>query len=86
MHSETLRDNLSEQSLKVASEALGYLEEALPDASVKDLIAAYTAATRVYKEIESLKPEVVEEKSVDPLTGYNVRLADMVSKLASNHR
>lgn len=86
MHKKDLRDDISEKSLLLASEALDQLMSALQDASIKDLVSAYATASRVYKEIESTKPEVVSEPVSDPLSRYQGKLDEMVRKLASNNR
>ena len=47
------KEFLATESLKVANDALGYLQDVLPDCSARDLVAIFNSAVKTHRDIVS---------------------------------
>lgn len=45
------KEALAGDALKVATEALGYIEDALPDAGIRDLINIFNSAIKTHRDL-----------------------------------
>jgi hypothetical protein len=45
------KEALAGDALKVATEALGYIEDALPDAGIRDLIQIFNSAIKSHRDL-----------------------------------
>ena len=81
-----VKECLAQDTLKVANEALGYIEDALPDAGIRDLITIFNSAIKTHRElcsdiVELSAPKESEgEKSL--AKEYNGKVDDLLKKLA----
>ena len=48
-----LKEGLANDSLKVAQEALGYMEDQLPECNVRDLVAVFNSAMKTHRDLMS---------------------------------
>ena len=62
---DILRDKefLATESLKVANEALGYLQDTLPECSARDLVAIFNSAVKTHRDIVSDIVSLTEQES-----------------------
>ena len=47
------KEFLAAEALKVANESLGYIQDALPEASIRDLVSIFNAAVKTHRDIVS---------------------------------
>ena len=45
------KEHLAGDALKVATQALGYIEDALPDAGIRDLIQIFNSAIKTHRDL-----------------------------------
>jgi hypothetical protein len=57
------KEFLATESLKVANEALGYLQDTLPECSARDLVAIFNAAVKTHRDIVSDIVALTEQES-----------------------
>jgi len=59
------KEFLAAEALKVANESLGFIQDALPEASIRDLVAIFNAAVKTHRDIVSdiVSLTAVESKS-----------------------
>ena len=57
------KEFLATESLKVANEALGYLQDTLPECSARDLVAIFNAAVKTHRDIVSDIVSLTEQES-----------------------
>ena len=46
-----IKEGLAQEALQVANEALGYLQDALPDAGIRDLISIFNSAIKTHRDL-----------------------------------
>ena len=82
------KENLAKDALKVATEALGYIEDALPDAGVRDLITIFNSAIKTHRDLVSdivdLTTPKESDKEKDLAREYSSKVDDMISKFTNS--
>jgi len=79
-----LKEALAQDTLKVAQEALGYLEDQLPECSTRDLVSIFNSAMKVHREILSdiVTMSEVETKGEQELAKeYGGKVDELLKKL-----
>jgi hypothetical protein len=81
----TQKEYLATEALKVANEALGYLQDQLPECSTRDLVSIFNSAVKTHRDIVS---DIValtasdESKSEQELAKeYTSKVDDLLNKL-----
>ena len=59
------KEFLAAESLKVANEALGYLQDQLPECSTRDLVSIFNSAVKTHRDIVSDIVSLSEIESKD---------------------
>ncbi len=80
------KEALAADTLKVANEALGYIEDALPDAGIRDLINIFNSAIKTHRDlvgdiVELTAPEKESEK--DLAKEYNGKVDELMKKFTA---
>jgi phosphate uptake regulator len=78
------KEFLATESLKVANEALGYLQDALPECSARDLVAIFNSAVKTHRDIVSDIVSLTEQdsKSEQELAKeYDSKVDQLLNKL-----
>ena len=82
-----VKEALAQDTLKVANEALGYIEDALPDAGIRDLITIFNSAIKTHRELCS---DIVEltapkesEKEKELARDYNSKVDELMKKFTA---
>ena len=79
------KEYLATEALKVANEALGYLQDALPECSTRDLVAIFNSAVKTHRDIVSdivALTSTEESKSEQELAKeYTGKVDDLLKKL-----
>jgi hypothetical protein len=57
------KEFLAAESLKVANEALGYLQDQLPECSTRDLVSIFNSAVKTHRDIVSDIVSLTETES-----------------------
>lgn len=82
-----VKEALAQDALKVATEALGYIEDALPDAGVRDLIQIFNSAIKCHREICSDIVELTAPKESDNekklAKEYDSKVDELLRKFSS---
>ena len=80
------KEHLAGDALKVATQALGYIEDALPDAGIRDLINIFNSAVKTHRDLVSdiveLSP-VESEKEKDLAKEYSSKVDELLKKMSS---
>ena len=79
-----MKECLAQDTLKVAQEALGYLEDQLPECSTRDLVSIFNSAIKTHRELVSdiVSMSEAESKSEAELAKeYGGKVDDLISKL-----
>jgi hypothetical protein len=82
-----VKEALAQDALKVATEALGYIEDAMPDAGIRDLITIFNSAIKTHRDLCSdivdltAPKESSEEKTL--AKEYSSKVDDLLKKLSS---
>lgn len=79
-----MKECLAQDTLKVAQEALGYLEDQLPECSTRDLVSIFNSAIKTHRELVSdivAMSEVESKSEADLAKEYGGRVDDLISKL-----
>lgn len=79
-----LKEALAQDTLKVAQEALGYLESQLPECSTRDLVSIFNSAMKVHREILSdiVSLSETESKSEQELAKeYTGKVDELLRKI-----
>ena len=80
------KEHLAGDALKVATQALGYIEDALPDAGIRDLINIFNSAVKTHRDLVS---DIVEltpaesEKEKDLAKEYSSKVDELLKKMSS---
>jgi hypothetical protein len=84
-----VKESLAQETLKVANEALGYIQDALPDAGIRDLINIFNSAIKTHRDICS---DIVELTAPQESEGekvlakeYNSKVDDLLKKFAAGN-
>ena len=81
------KEALAGDALKVATEALGYIEDVLPDAGVRDLISIFNSAVKTHRDLCSdildltAPKESTEEKEL--AKEYSSKVDELLKKFSS---
>lgn len=81
------KEALAGDALKVATEALGYIEDALPDAGIRDLISIFNSAIKTHRElcgdILDLSAPKESEAEVKLAKEYNGKVDELLKRFSS---
>jgi hypothetical protein len=82
------KEVLASESLQVANDALGYIQDQLPECSMRDLIAVFNSAVKTHRDIVS---DIValtatdESKSEQELAReYDTKVDELLKKFKAN--
>ena len=78
------KEFLAAESLKVANEALGYLQDQLPECSTRDLVSIFNAAVKTHRDIVSDIVSLTETESKDEASlakEYDSKVDVLLNKL-----
>jgi hypothetical protein len=81
------KEFLAAETLKVANEALGYLQDQLPECSTRDLVSIFNSAVKTHRDIISDIVALTEQESKEEQTlakEYNGKVDDLLKKLKGN--
>ena len=81
------KEFLAAETLKVANEALGYLQDQLPECSTRDLVSIFNSAVKTHRDIISdivalTEQESKEEKKLSK--EYTGTVDELLKKLKGN--
>lgn len=78
------KEVLAGDALKVATQALGYIEDALPDAGIRDLITIFNSAIKTHRDLVSdivdLTSPRESDKERDLAKEYSSKVDEMLRK------
>jgi hypothetical protein len=81
------KEALAGDALKVATEALGYIEDALPDAGIRDLINIFNSAIKTHRDlcgdILDITAPKESEKEKELAKEYSSKVDDLLKKFSS---
>ena len=78
------KEFLAAESLKVANEALGYLQDQLPECSTRDLVSIFNSAVKTHRDIVSDIVSLSEIESKDEASlakEYDSKVDILLNKL-----
>jgi hypothetical protein len=79
------KEVLASESLQVANDALGYIQDQLPECSMRDLIAVFNSAVKTHRDIVSdivALTSTDESKSEQDLAKeYDGKVGELLKKL-----
>ena len=82
-----VKEVLAQDALEVANQALGYLQDALPDAGIRDLISIFNSAIKTHRDLCS---DIVDLTAPKESSGekelakeYTSKVDDLLKKLSS---
>ena len=78
------KEFLATESLKVANEALSYLQDALPECSARDLVAIFNSAVKTHRDIISDIVALTEQESKEEQSlakEYNSKVDQLLNKI-----
>jgi hypothetical protein len=79
------KEVLATESLQVANDALGYIQDQLPECSMRDLIAVFNSAVKTHRDIVSdivALTSTDESKSEQELAReYDGKVGELLKKL-----
>jgi hypothetical protein len=81
------KEFLAAETLKVANEALGYLQDQLPECSTRDLVSIFNSAVKTHRDIISDIVALTEQETKEEQTlakEYNGKVDDLLKKLKGN--
>jgi hypothetical protein len=79
------KEFLAAEALKVANESLGYIQDAMTECSVRDLISIFNSAVKAHRDIVSdiVSLTATEEKSEQELAKeYDGKVGELLKKLS----
>jgi hypothetical protein len=80
------KEALAGDALKVATQALGYIEDALPDAGIRDLITIFNSAIKTHRDlvgdIVDLTTPKESDKERDLAKEYSSKVDDLLRKFS----
>lgn len=81
------KEALAKDALKVATEALGYIEDALPDAGIRDLITIFNSAVKTHRDLVSdivdLTATPESDKERELAKEYSTKVDELLKKFSS---
>ena len=81
------KEGLAKDALKVATQALGYIEDALPDAGIRDLITIFNSAVKTHRDLISdivdLTAVPESEKEQQLAKEYSTKVDELLKKFSS---
>jgi hypothetical protein len=81
------KEHLAGDALKVATQALGYIEDALPDAGIRDLINIFNSAVKTHRDLVSdivdLTAPKESDKEKELAKEYSSKVDDLLKKFSS---
>lgn len=87
-HNDILKtkEALASDALQVATQALGYIEDALPDAGIRDLITIFNSAVKTHRDLVSdivdLTAPKESDKERDLAKEYSSKVDEMLKKFS----
>lgn len=82
-----VKEALAQDTLKVANEALGYIEDALPDAGIRDLINIFNSAIKTHRDLVSDIVDLTTPKESEAeqklAKEYSSKVDDLLKKFSS---
>ena len=81
------KEFLAAETLKVANEALGYLQDQLPECSTRDLVSIFNSAVKTHRDIISDIVALTDQETKEEQTlakEYNGKVDDLLKKLKGN--
>ena len=81
------KEFLASETLKTANEALGYLQDHLPDCSARDLVSIFNSAVKTHRDIVSDIVELTEAESkaeTELAKEYDTKVDELLNKLKGN--
>ncbi len=82
-----VKEVLAQDALKVATEALGYIEDAMPDAGIRDLITIFNSAVKTHRDLCS---DIVDLTAPKESAGekelakeYSSKVDELLKKMSS---
>ena len=79
------KEFLAAEALKVANEALGYIQDQLPECSTRDLVSIFNSAVKTHREIvaDIVTLSEQESKSEKELAAeYEGKVGELLKKLS----
>lgn len=79
------KEFLAAEALKVANESLGYIQDAMAECSVRDLVAIFNSAVKTHRDIVSdiVSLTSAESKSEQELAiEYDGKVGELLKKLS----
>jgi len=79
-----LKEALAQDTLKVAQEALGYLEDQLSECNTRDLVSIFNSAMKVHRDILSdiiTLSEAESKSEADLAPSYNGKVDELLKKI-----
>lgn len=81
------KEALAASTLKVANEALGYIEDVLPDAGIRDLINIFNSAIKTHRDLCSdivdLTAPQEKEGERELAKEYNSKVDELMKKFTA---
>ena len=78
------KEFLAAETLKVANEALGYLQDQLPECSTRDLVSIFNSAVKTHRDIISDIVALTEQESKEEASlakEYDSKVDALLNKL-----
>jgi hypothetical protein len=78
------KEFLAAEALKVANEAIGYLQDQLPECSTRDLVSIFNSAVKAHRDIVSdiVSLTATEDKSEQDLAKeYSGKVDELLKKM-----
>jgi hypothetical protein len=80
------KEALAGDALQVATQALGYIEDALPDAGIRDLITIFNSAVKTHRDLVSDIVDLTAPKESDAeqklAKEYSSKVDDLLKKFS----
>ena len=81
------KEHLAGDALKVATQALGYIEDALPDAGIRDLIQIFNSAIKTHRDLIGDIVDLTTPKESDAekklAKEYDSKVDELLKKFSS---
>jgi hypothetical protein len=78
---------LAQEALAVANDALGYIQDAMPDAGIRDLINIFNSAIKTHRDLCSDIVDLSAPKETDSekklASEYNGKVDELLRKFSS---
>jgi hypothetical protein len=80
-----MKEALAQDTLNVASQALGYLEDSLSECSTRDLVSIFNSAIKTHRELVSdivAMSEVESKSEADLAKEYDSKVDELIRKIS----